>query len=73
MPRVRMVSLSAGPSGVRQPGREYDVSEREAEDLVKGRYAYLVDPRFENEESIETATREAPENAAGGPQRKRRG
>jgi hypothetical protein len=34
-----MITLAAGPDGVKQPGKVYDVSTEEAEQLVDGGYA----------------------------------
>ena len=42
MPRIRMKTLAAGPSGTMHPGKEYNVSKQQADDLVAGRYAELV-------------------------------
>jgi hypothetical protein len=41
--KIKMNTLAAGPSGVKQPGKVYDVSEAEAKELVHGRYAQYVD------------------------------
>src|SRR5687768_14063409 len=38
-----MNTLAAGPEGVKQPGKIYDVSESEAKALVGGHYAKYVD------------------------------
>ncbi len=40
--RVRMVTLAAGPGGVRRPGDVIDVSSHEARDLLEGGYAVPV-------------------------------
>lgn len=37
--RVRMNQLAAGPNGSMEPGTEHDVSDRQAVDLLRGRYA----------------------------------
>lgn len=40
--KIRMRTTSAGPAGVRDYGREYDVPESEARDLIAGHYAVAV-------------------------------
>ena len=37
-----MLTLQAGPKGVREPGKEYDVPDKEAKDLIAGGYAQPV-------------------------------
>lgn len=56
--RVRMNTTSAGPEGVLQSGREYDLPPEEARQLLQGGYATPVKPE------AETAVRSAPETAA---------
>ena len=41
--RVKMLTLSAGPQGVREIGKVVDVSDAEGQNLVKGRFAVAVD------------------------------
>src|SRR6187549_2124778 len=33
--KVKMLTLDAGPEGVRQPGKIYEVAEKEAKELIK--------------------------------------
>lgn len=40
--RVQMVTLAAGPSGLREIGKVYDVDDDEARILVEGGYALEV-------------------------------
>lgn len=40
--KIRMITLSAGPDGARQPGRTYTVSDAEGKALVGGGYAVEV-------------------------------
>ena len=42
--KIKMITLMAGPVEVRLPGKVYDVPAREANALVQGGYATLVDP-----------------------------
>lgn len=46
---VKMLTLDAGPDGVRQPGKIYDVPANEAKALIAGGYAIdatnLKDPK----------------------------
>jgi hypothetical protein len=44
MPRVTMVTLSAGPEGVRHPGAVHEVTEAEAHALVAARAAVRHEP-----------------------------
>jgi len=39
MRKVRMITLSAGPLGVRQPGQVVEVTDEERDALVEGRFA----------------------------------
>lgn len=41
--KIKMQTTSAGPDGVRLAGREYDVPEAEAADLLNGGYAVPAD------------------------------
>ena len=43
--RIRMKTVSSGPSGCFQPGDERDVSDAEGAALVRGGYADDVTPR----------------------------
>ena len=40
--KIKMITLSAGPDGARQPGRTYTVSDAEGKALVGGGYAVEV-------------------------------
>ena len=42
--RIRMKTLSAGPAGTREQGKEYDVPDAEGEQLVRGHHAERVGP-----------------------------
>lgn len=57
MPRVRFLTLDAGPDGVRHPGHVVDVGAEEAAALVRGRHADYIDP----------PSRPTPENASAPP------
>ncbi len=49
--RVQMVTLAAGPAGVREIGKVYDLEEEEATTLVDGGYALPVsEPASEPDE-----------------------
>jgi len=63
---IKMITLSSGPNGTLLPGQIYlvpgEVSERQARDLVAGRYAEVANPvgilseaPAEKEPEIETA------------------
>lgn len=53
-----MITLSAGPAGIRLPGQVYELDESDAKALIDGRYAVeYVEPR--------PAVGRAPETAAG--------
>jgi uncharacterized protein YbjT (DUF2867 family) len=41
--RIKMLTLQAGPAGVRSPGSVYDVPPVEAEALIAGGYAVKVE------------------------------
>lgn len=56
--KVKMLTLDAGPEGVRQPGKIYDVAEKEAKELIKGGFA--VDAT-----NLKPTRRSAPERATG--------
>ena len=58
MPKVRMISLSAGPLGVRYPGTIVDVSDGEAAALCWGNHVEAV---RELEHAPETAALEVLE------------
>lgn len=59
--RIKMITTSAGPDGVRQPGSVYDVPKAEAEALIEAHAAVPV-------KAIERAVKPVPETTAGAPQ-----
>jgi hypothetical protein len=59
-PRVKYLTLAAGPAGVRQPGEIHEVSEAEAAALVHAHAAERVLPKTKRESAVTGA----PENAA---------
>ena len=66
--KIKMKSLYAGPNGVMESGREYDVPPAVANELIAGRYAVAVSavvvPVIETTaapvETVEHAAVEAP-------------
>lgn len=62
--RVRMLTLSAGPAGVVQPGAVVEVSDEEGRALIAGRYAELVEVPIKAAVPVETATLEGAPEAA---------
>lgn len=40
--KIKMLTLQAGPSGVRKSGQTYDVPNQEASELIAGGYAVAV-------------------------------
>jgi hypothetical protein len=63
--KVRMRTLSAGPDGVRQAGRVYEVPKDEGEELIDRGFA---DPA--GKDDIEEATAGASETAARRPSKR---
>jgi hypothetical protein len=65
--KITMRTLSAGPQGVLDAGKTYNVDDKFARDLITGGYAVPVkrhDPIVVQNISIETATADpAPETA----------
>lgn len=59
--KITMLTLQAGPDGVRKPGESYDVPSAEAEALIAGGYAKKTEPVTKPEPAVEgkprTATR----------------
>ncbi len=46
--KIRMRTLAAGPNGVLEVGKTYDIEDKEAKQLIEGRYAVSVeDPAAE--------------------------
>ena len=74
--RIRMNQLAAGPDGTFEVGREYDVPDRTAAEMIRGRYADAVGPVPKHIQaqiksgspasSRETASGSAPERRGGG-------
>lgn len=56
--RVIMRTSSAGPTGVQLSGREYDLPEKEAQELIKAGAAVPA-----RDAGVETATKKPGENA----------
>lgn len=48
--KVKMLTLAAGPDGVKHPGEIYDVDAKESKALIEGRYAEAVDTAAEQEQ-----------------------
>lgn len=48
--KVKMLTLAAGPDGVKHPGGIYDVDAKEGKALIEGRYAEAVDVTAEQEQ-----------------------
>lgn len=49
--KIKMLTLAAGPDGVKHPGEIYDVNTKEGKALIEGRYAEAVDVTAEQEQS----------------------
>lgn len=43
--KIKMLTLSAGPAGIRQPGKVYDLSPEEAARLIEAGYAEKVEAK----------------------------
>lgn len=56
--KVKMLTLDAGPDGIREPGKIYEMPEKEGRELIKRGYA--VDAAH-----LKPARRAAPERATG--------
>lgn len=41
--RIKMLTLDAGPGGVRRPGQVYEVPDKEAQELINGGFAEKVE------------------------------
>lgn len=70
MKKIKMLTRSAGPEGVFAPGAVRVVSDEVAKELIKGKFAQLLEEikekkveKKEKEIAEETATAEPPENA----------
>lgn len=72
--RIKMLTTSAGPDGCRENGREYNVADNEAKELIEGGYAKLVREPFGEQSSrpgkrkrrqrVENAAQQPADNAA---------
>ena len=54
--QIRMLTLQAGPNGVRQAGQLYEVPDAEAQDLIAGGYA--VEVKAKPQAALESKTME---------------
>lgn len=55
--KIKMRTLAAGPTGAMEPGKVYNVDEKEAKQLVDGLYAKYVDaPAVQKDDSPELPT-----------------
>ena len=62
--KIRMLTLSAGPEGVRSAGSVYEVGPKEGDELVRLGYAELVeDDKPPSVPIVESAVIEQPEMA----------
>lgn len=52
--KIQMLTLQAGPDGVRQPGSVHDVPAAEAKELIDGGFA-IPAAKMKRDETIETA------------------
>ena len=67
--KIKMITLQAGPAGVREPSSVHDVPVTEAEALIAGGYAMKVEkespliaaPKVEMAESVEAQEEDVPE------------
>ena len=59
--KIKMTSLAAGPAGIMYPGREYNLPDEQARELIDGGYAEITSLQIVDtiDESIETATLES--------------
>jgi len=62
MMNIRMLALQAGPNGVREIGKEYDVPEKEAKELINGGYAEPVKAKDVEAVVEPTAEKKADKN-----------
>lgn len=77
MKRIKMLTLDAGPAGVRHPNTEHDVEDDEADALIESGHAVepgeVAKPRVTASDPIEQATTGAEETAEGVAGKKGRG
>ncbi len=59
--KVKMITLSAGPDGARQPGKTYPVSAEEGKALIEGGYA--VEVKSTDAAKADASTSSAPRTA----------
>jgi hypothetical protein len=64
--KVTMLTLQAGPDGVRKPGESYDVPSAEAEALIAGGYAKKTEPVTEPVTKLEPVVEGKPRTATRG-------
>lgn len=62
--KIKMLTLAAGPDGVKHPGTIYDVDAKEGKALIEGRYAEAVAEAVDTAaEAVDTAAdQEQPED-----------
>lgn len=61
--KIKILTLSAGPAGVRQPGKVYDVPPEEAAALIEAGYAEQVADQAVQTEPVASAPRTASRKA----------
>ena len=54
--KVKMLTLQAGPQGVREVGQIYTVPDKEAKELIEGGYAVEVKRAEEPERAVRVST-----------------
>lgn len=62
--RVKMISISASPDGVRQPGDVVEVDAKEGKALIEGGYAERVDEPKKGKAKSDGAEGETPNEGA---------
>lgn len=60
--KIKMITLAAGPEGIKQPGGIYDVDPKEGKTLVDGGYAKAVDEPKEVSEQEQPKDEEKPKS-----------
>ncbi len=69
--RIQMLTLYAGPAGVRDIGKVYDVPTAEAKDLIAGGFALAASKAEPEPETPEPGDAEASEGTPPRPPRRR--
>lgn len=59
--KIKMITLEAGPEGIKQPGGIYDVDPKEGKTLVDGGYAEAVDEPKEEPKGKQTGKKKPGE------------